>query len=242
MGAMSLGETWLFSSFRPPRNCGVNRPMANTRTVTVINGDGIGPEVSAATIRVLEALKVPLEFEFKDAGAEVVAKFGTNLPHETVEAVLKSGVALKGPTGTVVGGGLPSANVGLRKRLDLYSSLRPVKSVPNVKTRYENVDLVVVRENTEGPYVGEGGVLRKGTPHEVATQGSVNTRHGVERCIRYAFEYARQFGRKKVTLVAKTNVLRFAHNLWQRAFEEVKAEYAGIETDTTTSMPARCTW
>jgi isocitrate dehydrogenase (NAD+) len=109
--------------------------MAN-RTVTIINGDGIGPEVMAATIRVLEALKLPIEFEYKDAGAEVIAKYGTNLPHETVEAVLRSGVALKGPTGTVVGGGMPSANVGLRKRLDLYSSLRPVKSVPNVKTRY----------------------------------------------------------------------------------------------------------
>ena len=127
--------------------------MAN-RTVTIINGDGIGPEVMAATVRVLEALKLPLEFDYKDAGAEVIAKYGTNLPHETVEAVLRSGVALKGPTGTVVGGGMASANVGLRKRLDLYSSLRPVKSVPNLKTRYENVDLIVVRENTESLYAG----------------------------------------------------------------------------------------
>ena len=137
--------------------------MAN-RTVTIINGDGIGPEVMAATIRVSRRSKVPLDYEYKDAGAEVIAKYGTNLPDETVEAVLRSGVALKGPTGTVVGGGLASANVGLRKRLDLYSSLRPVKTLPGVKTPYDNVDLVVVRENTEGLYAGleHSGRARRG--------------------------------------------------------------------------------
>src|SRR5687767_6137617 len=111
------------------------------RTVTLIQGDGIGPEVVSATVRVLEAMKLPLSFESCEAGSEVVTKYGTNLPRPTVESVLRNGVALKGPTGTVVGAGLPSANVALRKELDLYASLRPVKSVPNVKTRYENVDL-----------------------------------------------------------------------------------------------------
>src|SRR5687768_14648767 len=107
------------------------------RTVTCINGDGIGPEVVSATVKVLEAMKAPLKFEWADAGTEVVSKYGTNLPRETLDAVLRNRVALKGPTGTVIGGGLPSANVQMRKQLDLYAALRPVRSVPNVKSRYE---------------------------------------------------------------------------------------------------------
>ncbi|HEY8746323.1 MAG TPA: isocitrate/isopropylmalate family dehydrogenase, partial [Tepidisphaeraceae bacterium] len=120
--------------------------------------------------------------------------------------------------------------------LDQYINLRPTKLLPGVPTPLKNVgpgdiDMIIVRENTEGLYAGNGGFLYKGTPHEVANQIEVTTRHGVERAIRYAFEYAVKFGRKKVTLVAKTNVLRFAHNLWIRAFEEVKAEYPNIQTD-----------
>src|ERR671931_1569618 len=114
------------------------------RTITVIPGDGIGPEVLNAAVKVLEAMNLPFQYEWRDAGTEVVNKYGTNLPRETVESVLKNGVALKGPTGTVVGGGLPSANVAIRKALDLYASLRPVKSIPGLRTRYENVDLIVV--------------------------------------------------------------------------------------------------
>src|SRR6478672_10258656 len=104
------------------------------RKVTLINGDGIGPEVMAATVRVLEAVKAPLEWEYQDAGLEVLNKYGSNLPQSTIESVLRNGVALKGPTGTPIGSGPPSANVGLRRSLELYASLRPVKSVPNVKT------------------------------------------------------------------------------------------------------------
>src|SRR6201999_27024 len=134
--------------------------------------------------------------------------------------------------------GLIETDILLRMRfeLDQYINLRPTKLLPGVPTplanvKPEDIDMVIVRENTEGLYCGNGGFLYKNTPHEVANQIEVTTRHGVERAIRYAFEYAKQFNRKKVTLVAKTNVLRYAHNLWLRAFEEVKAEYPAISTD-----------
>jgi isocitrate dehydrogenase (NAD+) len=201
--------------------------MANTRTVTIINGDGIGPEVMAATVRVLEALKVPLEFEHKDAGTEVVAKYGTNLPHETVEAVLRSGVALKGPTGTVVGGGLPSANVGLRKRLDLYSSLRPVKSVPNVKTRYENVDLIVVRENTESLYAGLEHIIVPGVVESL----KIITEKASTRIARFAFEHARKMGRKRVTAVHKANIMKLSDGLFLDCCRKVGREFPEITYD-----------
>jgi isocitrate dehydrogenase (NAD+) len=197
--------------------------MAN-RTVTIINGDGIGPEVMAATIRVLEALKLPLEFEYKDAGAEVIAKYGTNLPHETVEAVLRSGVALKGPTGTVVGGGMPSANVGLRKRLDLYSSLRPVKSVPSVKTRYENVDLIVVRENTESLYAGLEHIIVPGVVESL----KIITEKASTRIARFAFEHAKRNGRKKVTAVHKANIMKLSDGLFLDCCRKVGREYPEI--------------
>ncbi len=198
--------------------------MAN-RTVTIINGDGIGPEVMAATVRVLQALKLPLDFEYKDAGAEVIAKYGTNLPHETVEAVLRSGVALKGPTGTVVGGGMPSANVGLRKRLDLYSSLRPVKSVPNVKTRYENVDLIVVRENTESLYAGLEHIIVPGVVESL----KIITEKASTRIARFAFEYAKKNGRKKVTSVHKANIMKLSDGLFLDCTRKVGREYPEIQ-------------
>ncbi|MCP3141661.1 isocitrate dehydrogenase (NAD(+)) [Pyxidicoccus xibeiensis] len=198
--------------------------MANTRTVTIINGDGIGPEVMAATVRVLEALKVPLEFEYKDAGTEVVAKYGTNLPHETVEAVLRNGVALKGPTGTVVGGGLPSANVGLRKRLDLYSSLRPVKTVPNVKTRYDGVDLIVVRENTEDLYSGLEHIIVPGVVESL----KIITEKASTRIARFAFEYAKRHNRKKVSAIHKANIMKLSDGLFLDCCRKVGREFPEI--------------
>lgn len=200
--------------------------MAN-RTVTIINGDGIGPEVMAATLRVLEALKLPLDFEHKDAGSEVAAKYGTNLPHETVEAVLRSGVALKGPTGTVVGGGMPSANVGLRKRLDLYSSLRPVRSVPNVKTRYENVDLIVVRENTESLYAGLEHIIVPGVVESL----KIITEKASTRIARFAFEHAKKLGRKRVTAVHKANIMKLSDGLFLDCCRKVGREYPEIQYD-----------
>ncbi|EAU69997.1 isocitrate dehydrogenase, NAD-dependent [Stigmatella aurantiaca DW4/3-1] len=205
--------------------CLVSATMANTRTVTIINGDGIGPEVMGATLRVLEALKLPLEFDHRDAGTEVIAKYGTNLPHETVEAVLRSGVALKGPTGTVVGGGMPSANVSLRKRLDLYSSLRPVKSVPNVKTRYEDVDLIVVRENTEGLYVGIEHIIVPGVVESL----KIITEKASTRIARFAFEHARKMGRKKVTAVHKANIMKLSDGLFLDCCRKVGREFPEIQ-------------
>src|SRR5260370_2260176 len=126
--------------------------MQGSRIVSLLPGDGIGPEVTQATVQVLQALKAPFEFEGCEIGADFFAKHGTNLPLATIESIVRNGVGLKGPTGTAIGTGPASANVALRKQLDLYANLRPVKSVPNLKTRYDGIDLIVVRENTEDLY------------------------------------------------------------------------------------------
>src|SRR5262249_58055393 len=122
--------------------------MRIVRTVSLLPGDGIGPEVVRATVKVLEAMKTPVNFEVCDIGTEVMNKYGTNVPRETLESIMRNGLALKGPTGTGIGSGPASANVALRKQLDLYANLRPVKSIEGVKTRYDGVDLIVARENT----------------------------------------------------------------------------------------------
>jgi isocitrate dehydrogenase (NAD+) len=197
---------------------------ANARTVSLINGDGIGPEVTRATVRVLEALRVPLRFEECDAGAEVVTKYGTNLPRETIESVLKNGVALKGPTGTQIGVGLPSANVALRKSLDLYASLRPVRSVPNVKTRYDDVDLVVVRENTEDLYSGLEHIIIPGVVESL----KVITEKASTRIARFAFEYARKHKRKKVSSVHKANIMKLSDGLFLDCCRRVARDFAEI--------------
>ncbi len=199
--------------------------MSELRTVTVINGDGIGPEVMDATIRVLEALKVPLRFEHQDAGSEVITKYGTNLPPSTVDSVLRNGLALKGPTGTAIGSGLPSANVAMRKQLDLYASLRPVKSVPGVKTRYENVDLVVVRENTEGLYSGIENVIAPG----VVTGFKIMTETACTRIARFAFQYARDNGRKKVSAVHKANIMKLTDGLFLDCCRKVNRDFPEIQ-------------
>lgn len=201
--------------------------MTTPRKVTLINGDGIGPEVMEATRKVLEAAKCPLEYEYHDAGAEVANKFGTNLPLETVEAVMRTGVGLKGPTATGVGVGQASANVGLRKQLDLYASVRPVKSVPGVKTRYENVDLVVVRENTEDLYMGIEHVVVPGVVESL----KIITEKASTRVCRYAFDYAVRLGRKKVTAVHKANIMKLSDGLFLDCFRKVAREYPSIEAD-----------
>jgi isocitrate dehydrogenase (NAD+) len=195
-----------------------------TRPVTVIPGDGIGPEVAEATVHVLEALKVPLTFERADAGAEVVNKFGTNLPPSTVDAVMRSGVALKGPTGTLVGTGLASANVALRKALDLYASVRPIRSVVGLKTRYENVDLVVMRENTEDLYSGLEHIVVPGVVESL----KIITEKASTRIARYAFEYAQANGRRKVTAVHKANIMKLSDGLFLDCCRKVAREYSGL--------------
>lgn len=201
--------------------------MTTARKVTLINGDGIGPEVVDATRKILEALKAPLEFEYKDAGSEVANKYGTNLPNETVEAVLRNGAGLKGPTATGVGTGQASANVGLRKRLDLYASLRPVKSVPGVKTRYENIDLVVVRENTEDLYAGIEHVVVPGVVESL----KIITEKASTRICRFAFEYAVKHNRKKVSAVHKANIMKLSDGLFLDCFRKVAREFPHIQSE-----------
>lgn len=197
---------------------------SNVRSVSLILGDGIGPEVVRATVKVLEAMKLPLAFEECEAGHEVVNRYGTNLPRETIESVLRNGVALKGPTETKVGTGLPSANVALRKTLDLYASLRPVKNVPGVKSRYENVDLVVVRENTEDLYSGLEHIVVPGVVESL----KIITDKASTRIARFAFDYARRQGRKKVSAVHKANIMKLSDGLFLDCCRRVAREYPEV--------------
>lgn len=197
----------------------------NVRTVSLIKGDGIGPEVVEATAKILEALGAPLKFEECEAGTEIINKYGTNLPRETIESVLRTGLALKGPTATEVGQGLPSANVGLRKALDLYASLRPVRSVPSVKTRYENIDLVVVRENTEDLYAGLEHIVIPGVVESL----KIITEKASTKIARFAFDYARKNGRKKVSAVHKANIMKLSDGLFLDCCRRVAREYPEVK-------------
>ena len=198
-----------------------------TRKVTLINGDGIGPEVMDACRKILEAAKAPLEYEYAEAGAEASAKFGTNLPDATVDAVLKSGLGLKGPTATGIGVGQGSANVALRKRLDLYASLRPVRSMPGVKTRYENIDLVVVRENTEDLYAGLEHIVVPGVVESL----KIITEKASSRICRFAFEYAKKHHRKKVSAVHKANIMKLSDGLFLDCFRKQAREFPEIQAE-----------
>ncbi len=199
---------------------------ATTHRLAVIGGDGIGPDVVAEAIKVARAAGVRLDTVEYDLGGARYLRTGEVLSDATIEELRGFDAILLGAVGTPdVPPGVLERGLLLKLRfeLDLYVNLRPFLLPPNV-------DFLVVRENTEGTYAGEGGFLRKGTPYEIATQGSVNTRMGVERCIRFAFDLARSRGRRHLTLVHKTNVLTFAGDLWQRVFDEVAREYSDVET------------
>ncbi|HEY1086220.1 MAG TPA: isocitrate dehydrogenase (NAD(+)) [Archangium sp.] len=198
-----------------------------TQKVTMINGDGIGPEVVDAVRKILEGAKAPLEFEFKDAGAEAITRYGTNLPDETVESVMRNRIGLKGPTATGIGMGQQSANVGLRKRLDLYASLRPVRSVPGVKTRYEDIDLVVVRENTEDLYAGIEHIVVPGVVESI----KIITEKASTRICRFAFEYAVKHKRRKVSAVHKANIMKLSDGLFLDCFRKVSREFPQIQSE-----------
>ena len=204
--------------------------------VAVIGGDGIGPEVTAAALDVVGAAGVVLETKSFDLGAARYLRDGFVLDDATLEDLRSFDAILLGAIGPAIGdtriaGGVLERGLLLKMRfgLDLYVNYRPFHGVEG--SLAEGLDFAIVRENTEGPYAGEGGVLRYGTAHEVATQGSVNTRFGVERCVRYAFARADQRGRKKLTLVHKTNVLTFAGDLWRRVVAEVGASFPDVEVD-----------
>ncbi|HEY7115486.1 MAG TPA: 3-isopropylmalate dehydrogenase [Tepidisphaeraceae bacterium] len=216
--------------------------------IAVMPGDGVGKEVVPQGLKVLNCAAKKFGFSYQTTdypfGAEHYLETGITLPDSALREIAAHDAILFGAVGADPRGnakipqGLIETDILLKMRfeLDQYINLRPTRLLPGVptplaKVQPTDIDMVIVRENTEGLYCQNGGFLYKNTPHEVANQIEVTTRRGVERAIRYAFEYARQYNRKKVTLVAKTNVLRFAHNLWLRAFEEVKKEFAGIETD-----------
>jgi 3-isopropylmalate dehydrogenase len=198
-----------------------------THRVAVIGGDGIGPEVVAEALRVVEAAGVGLDTVDYDLGGSRYLRDGTVLTDEVLEEWRAFDALLVGAVGTPeVPPGLIERGLLLKMRfgLDLYINQRPFVHPDGTH------DFIVIRENTEGTYAGEGGFLRKGTPHEIATQGSVNTRFGVERCVRYAFELAQSRPKRHLTLVHKTNVLTFAGDLWERTFDEVAAEYPDVQT------------
>ncbi len=213
--------------------------------VTLIPGDGIGPEVVEATRRVLEATGVVFEWDIAEAGADVMDKYGTPLPGSVLDSVRRNKVALKGPITTPVGSGFRSVNVALRKKLDLYACVRPCKTYPGVPSPYKDVDLVVVRENVEDLYAGIE--FEQGTPEALkliqltaeAEKGTISEDSGISlkvisetgsrRIVRFAFEYACAYERKKVTAISKANILKFSDGLFLRVAREVALGYPGIE-------------
>jgi isocitrate dehydrogenase (NAD+) len=216
--------------------------------VVLIPGDGTGPELTEATRRVLEATGVQFEWDMQEAGADTMDKHGGNpLPPQVLDAVRETGVALKGPITTPVGGGFRSVNVALRKELDMYAQVRPIKSYPGVRSRFQDVDLIVVRENTEDLYAGieyeqgtpdaeeliawiksKGGKLRHDDAGISIKPISVT---GTRRIFEFAFDYARKNGRKKITAVHKANIMKFTDGLWLRVAGEVAAENPDIAFD-----------
>ncbi len=218
-------------------------------TVTLIPGDGIGPELTRAMTRVVDATGVDIEWESVDAGADVMEKYGTPLPDHVLDSIRKNKVAIKGPITTPVGGGFRSVNVAIRKKLDLYSCLRPSFSIPGTGARYDNVDLVIVRENTEDLYAGiefeEGSEAAAELIKFAADSGAgvIRPDSGISlkpisiecsrRIVKFAFDYAIANGRKKVTAVHKANILKHSDGLFLKIAREVAAEYAdsGVEFD-----------
>src|SRR6266704_1913677 len=195
--------------------------------VTLIPGDGIGPEVMAAAVRVVTATGIEFDWETEIAGASAIGEHGTALPPRVLASVLKNKVALKGPTETPVGAGHRSVNVELRKQLDLYANLRPVKTLPGVKSRFEGVDLIVVRENTEDLYSGLEHVVVPGVVESI----KIITEKASTRIARFAFEHARSHRRKRVTAVHKANIMKLSDGLFLQCFRNVAKEYPNVEAD-----------
>ena len=196
-------------------------------TITLIPGDGIGPEIIAATVRIIEASGVDIEWETQIIGAQALEKFGTTIPDATIESIKRNKVALKGPLTTPVGKGFTSVNVGLRKALDLYANVRPVRALPNVPCRYPELDLVIVRENTEDLYAGLEHVVVPGVVESI----KIITEKASTRIARYAFEYARANNRKKVTAMHKANIMKLSDGLFLECFYNVAKEYPELEAD-----------
>jgi isocitrate dehydrogenase (NAD+) len=195
--------------------------------ITLIPGDGIGPEVTGATISVLRATGFEAEWETFVVGAEALSRFGDPLPEDLIDSIKRNKIALKGPVATPIGTGFVSSNVRLRKALDLYANLRPIKSLAGVPSRYENIDLIVVRENTEDLYSG----LEHEVVPGVVESLKIITDKASRRIARYAFEYARLEGRKRITAIHKANIMKLSDGLFLRCFREVAEEYPEIHAD-----------
>lgn len=214
-----------------------------TYKITLIPGDGIGPEVSEAARRCVDATGVKVDWEIAEAGADVIGKYGTPLPPSTLDSIRKNKVALKGPLTTPIGTGFRSVNVAIRKELDLYACLRPTKSYKGVRSKYEDIDLVIVRENTEDLYAGiefeEGksetktliSEIEKLSQKKIRPDSGISIKPisitGTKRIVKFAFDYAVQHGRKKVTAITKANIMKFTDGLFFAAAREVAKEYAG---------------
>lgn len=193
--------------------------------VTLIPGDGSGPEVVEAAKKVVEATGVQIEWEQQEAGAAMIEKFGTPLPEQTIASIRKNGVALKGPVATPVGTGFRSVNVEMRKTFDLYANVRPAKIYPGVITKFDNIDLVIIRENTEDLYAG----IERMVDEDTAESIKLFTRKGCERIIRYAFDFAVREGRKKVTAVHKANIMKCTDGMFLQIARDIAKEYPQIE-------------
>ncbi len=202
--------------------------MTETRkTVALLPGDGIGPEVTAATVRILEAAGAEIDWETHQAGAEALARFGDPLPPSVLDSIRRHGVALKGPVTTPIGKGFSSINVRLRIGLELYANLRPARSLQSIPSKFENVDIIVVRENTEDLYSGLEHVVVPGVVESI----KVITEKASTRIARYAFEHARANGRKRITAIHKANIMKLSDGLFLDCFRKVATEYPDIQSD-----------
>lgn len=215
--------------------------MSKTYNVTLIPGDGIGQEISVATQRVIAATGVKINWDVQEAGADVIEKFGTPLPEAVLTSIRKNKVALKGPLTTPIGTGFRSVNVALRKELDLYACLRPCKSMAGVKSRYRDIDLVVVRENTEDLYAGveypggspEADEIIKMAKGKIRTESAISikpiSREGSSQIVDFAFNYAIKHKRKKITAVTKANIMKYTDGLFFEVAREISKKYPQIE-------------
>lgn len=196
------------------------------RTITLINGDGIGPEITDSVVKIIEASGLEIDWDVQTAGADVIEEEGTPLPPRVLESIKVNKVALKAPITTPIGTGFKSVNVQLRKALDLYANIRPCKNLPNIKTRYENVDLVVIRENTEDLYAGHEHKIDENTAEAI----KVITRKASERICRFAFDYAVEHKRKEVCVATKANICKVSDGLFLECFRNVAKEYPKIRS------------
>lgn len=196
------------------------------RTITLINGDGIGPEISDAVVKIINATGLEIDWDIQTAGADVIETEGTPLPKRVLESIKRNKIALKAPVTTPIGKGFRSVNVQLRKSLDLYANLRPCKNLPNVKTKFDNVNIVVVRENTEDLYAG----IERQVDADTAESIKIITRKASERIAKFAFDYAVKNGRKEVCCVTKANIMKLSDGLFLECFRNVAKNYPQIKT------------